>query len=126
MSALLPKPEMRGAPRHFRDVPVADILLVAGEGEFNSFRWQPQARKIGSRNGLSSEPASLHGFAIIRYRQHSTGNVPTIVPCRSERWSKMCEHEVLRAGALRHGAKITSQALAIEALRWKSTPAVRT
>jgi hypothetical protein len=90
-----------------------------------SLRREPQACEIGSYNRSPDESACLHRFAIICLGQCSTRNVPAIVPCRSKRRSKMCEHEILRARALCHGTKISCQALPVEALWGKTTSAVR-
>src|SRR5438132_466693 len=55
----------------------------------------------------------------------SSRNLPLVVYDCSERWAKMCEHEVLRAHALCHGAQIGCQALAIEGSRRKTAALVR-
>src|SRR5712691_5969473 len=83
-------------------------------------RRKPQGRKIGSDNRISGEPARLDRFAVIRFRQRTARNLPAVVYHCSERWAKMCEHEVLRSHALCHGAEIGGQALAIIGYWWKS------
>src|SRR2546428_11456480 len=71
-----------------------------------SLRRKPQGRKIDSDNRNSGEPARLDRFAVIRFRQRTARNLPAVVYHCSERWAKMCEHEVLRSHALGHGAEI--------------------
>src|SRR5213078_958631 len=80
-------------------------------------RRKPQGRKVGSHNRISGETARLDHFAVIGLRQRTARNLPLVVYHCSERWAKMCEHEVLRAHALRHGAEIGGQALAIKGSR---------
>src|SRR5213078_2293258 len=76
-------------------------------------RRKPQGRKVGSHNRISGEPACVDRFAVIRLRQRTARNLPLVVYHCSERWAKMCEHQVLRSHALCHGAEIGGQALAI-------------
>src|SRR5438132_4537427 len=88
-------------------------------------RRKPQGRKVGSHDRISGKPTRLDGFAVIRLRQRPARNLPLVVYDCSERWAKMCEHEVLCAHALCQGAEIGCQALAIEGSRRKPAALVR-
>src|SRR5438067_13481335 len=92
---------------------------------YRLLRRKPQGRKVGSHNRISGKATRLDRFAVIRLRQRPARNLPLVMYDCSERWAKMCEHEVLRAHALCHGAQIGGQALAIKGSRRETAAPVR-
>jgi hypothetical protein len=88
-------------------------------------RGNPQGGEFSSHNCSSGEAACLNRLSVIHLGQWTPRNVPPVVPCCSERWREMRQHEVLRPHPLCHRAKISRHALAIKGGRRESAALIR-